>query len=182
MPPNFSAVYAMMFCAGVFFPRRLVWWLPLATLLVTDLCLNVYYHSRYGSAYFSFQMVGNYTAYLALIGLGRWFGPKASFLSLLGGGLLGAILFYIVTNSISWLDNSEYAKTFMGWITALTKGTNGYPPTFEFFRNSLTSGGLFTALFAGAMKLMEAPEPEVKEEEKPEIEHEPESETEEAKA
>ena len=127
-------------------------------------------------------MVGNYTAYLALIGLGRWFGPKASFLSLLGGGLLGAILFYIVTNSISWLDNSEYAKTFMGWITALTKGTNGYPPTFEFFRNSLTSGGLFTALFAGAMKLMEASEPEVKEEEKPEIEHEPESETEEAKA
>jgi hypothetical protein len=40
-----------------------------------------------------------------------------------------------------------------GWIIALTKGTGGYPSTWEFFRNTLLSGGLFTALFAGAAKL-----------------------------
>ena len=45
-----------------------------------------------------------------------------------------------------------------------------------FFRNNLMSGGLFTALFAGAMKLSEAAEPAEDEEreEKPEEEQEPE--------
>ena len=44
-------------------------------------------------------------------------------------------------------------KTFLGWIQALTVGTPGWPHTWEFFRNTLLSGGLFTGLFAGAMKL-----------------------------
>ena len=48
----------------------------------------------------------------------------------------------------------------------MTKGTSGYPPTWEFFRNTLTSGGLFTGLFVGAMKLSHAMEPE--EDEQPE--------------
>ena len=58
-----------------------------------------------------------------------------------------------------------------GWLTALTKGTAGYAQTWEFFRNTLLSGGLFTGLFVGAMKLTDAGEsarekevPEAKEE------------------
>src|SRR5882672_2037235 len=43
LPQNFSAAYALVFCAGVYFPGRLAWWLPLATLLVTDVGLNLYY-------------------------------------------------------------------------------------------------------------------------------------------
>jgi Leu/Phe-tRNA-protein transferase len=50
-------------------------------------------------------------------------------------------------------------KTFIGWLTALTKGTAGWPHTWEFFRNTLLSGGLFTGLFVGAMKFTEESEP-----------------------
>ena len=50
MSPNFSAAYALMFCAGVFFPKRLVWWLPFVTMLVTDLLLNWYYHTQFRHA------------------------------------------------------------------------------------------------------------------------------------
>ena len=35
----------------------------------------------------------------------------------------------------------------------MTKGTAGYAETWRFFLNTLLSGGLFTGLFAGAMKL-----------------------------
>src|ERR1700733_442871 len=98
MPPNFSAAYAMMFCAGVYFPKRLVWWLPFATMLTSDLLLNLYYHEHYNTPIFSPDLIGNYVAYTALIWLGRRFSPKGSFLSLLGGGVLGAILFYLITN------------------------------------------------------------------------------------
>ena len=34
MPGNFSVVYAFVFCAGIFFSRNLVWWLPLAAMLL----------------------------------------------------------------------------------------------------------------------------------------------------
>jgi hypothetical protein len=58
----------------------------------------------------------------------------------------------------------------------LTKGTQGYPQTWEFFRNTLLGGGLFTGLFVGAMKLSEALETEEDEVEAPEEAAEPEPE------
>jgi len=168
LPQNFSAVYALVFCAGVFFPRRLVWWVPLSTMIVSDLLLNWYYHIHFNTPIVSVDLLGNYIAYAAFIWLGRWFGPKASFVSLIGGGLICAILFYLISNTISWLfnpfHNPEYTKTLAGLLTALTRGTAGYAQTWEFFRNTLTSSGLFTALFAGAMKFMDALNPAEEEE------------------
>lgn len=186
MPDNFSAAYALMFCAGVFFPKRLAWWLPIVTMLATDTLLNCYYHAKFGTPVFSPELVGNYLAYGALIWLGRRFGPKASLVSLLCGGLAGAVLFYFVTNTFSWLFNTfhsaEYTKDLMGWIIALTKGTTGWPSTWEFFRNTLLSGGIFTGLFAGAMKLMDALEPAEESEPEEQPEEQPQQEPEEAKA
>jgi hypothetical protein len=161
-PQNFSVVYAFFFCAGVFFPRNLVWWLPLAAILATDIGLNIFYqhaHPDYDvwSAANLANLAFNYAAYAVLLLLGRGFNRHASFVKLLGGGLLGAILFYVITNTASWFfnpfNNPEYTKTIAGWLVALTKGTGGFPTTLEFFRNTLLSGGLFTALFAAAAKL-----------------------------
>lgn len=165
LPPNFSAAYALLFCAGVYFSGRLAWWLPLATLLATDAGLDVYYRhlgwNVFDAPTLKSQLI-NYFAYLCLIWLGRRYKPRASFLSLLTGGVLGAVLFYLVTNTASWLfnpfGNPEYTRTLLGWLTALTKGTAGWPETWEFFRNTLLSGGLFTGLFVGAMKILEAAE------------------------
>ncbi|MCX6928894.1 MAG: hypothetical protein NT154_37640 [Verrucomicrobia bacterium] len=152
-PPNFSAFYGLAFCAGAFFPRNVKWWLPLGTLVVTDIALVFYYGS------FSAMQLVNYVAYALIIWFGTRFNHRSRFLGLLAGGIVGAILFYLITNTASWLANPEYTKDLAGWIIALTKGTTGYPPTLEFFRNTLMSGGLFTGLFAGALKLTEAAEP-----------------------
>jgi hypothetical protein len=190
LPANFSVAYALAFCAGVYFSGRMAWWLPLATMLVTDIGLNFYYWLGLGYNVWELpalkEQLFNYIAYVGLIWLGRRFKPQSSFLSLLGGGVLGAILFYLITNTASWLfnpfHNPEYTKNLFGWFTALTKGTGGYPETWQFFRNTLLSGGLFTGLFVGAMKLTaESPAEKVagaKTEEEPEAE----AATEEAKA
>jgi hypothetical protein len=165
LPQNFSAAYALVFCAGVYFSGRMAWWLPLGTLLVTDIALDFYYlhlgFHVFDIPTIQFQLI-NYVAYLILICLGRSFKPQSSFVSLLGGGILGALLFYLITNTASWFfnpfGNPEYTRNLLGWFTALTKGTSGWPQTWEFFRNTLLSGGLFTALFVGAMKLVESSE------------------------
>lgn len=189
MPPNFSAMIALAFCAGVYFPGKLGWFMPFLTFMGTDLLLNLYYKFYLGIDTYNpatlVYILGNYAVYPLVIWLGRKMTRRASFISLLGGGIFGAILFYFITNSVSWLFNPEYMKNFAGWLQSLTFGTSGYPPTWEFFINSLTSGGLFTGLFAGAMKLSEAAQEqeseEAEEEESPES-SEGEKETEEAKA
>jgi hypothetical protein len=163
LPWGFSAVYALAFCSGVYLPKRTSWWLPLAVLLGTDLALNFYYQHNYPdtnvwSASNLASIAFNYIAYVVIVFLGRKFKPTSRFVSLLGGGLLGAVVFYLITNTATWLFGSDYAKTVAGWITALTIGTKGLPPTWTFFLNSLLSSGLFTALFVAAEKLTAAAE------------------------
>jgi hypothetical protein len=191
LPQNFSAAYALAFCAGVFVTGARAWWLPLVTLLVTDIALNCYYWLALGYHVWELPVLKyqlfNYAAYVVLIWLGRRFKPRAHFLALLGGGILGALLFYLITNTASWFfnpfGNPEYTKTLLGWIKALTTGTGGWPQTWEFFRNTLMSGGLFTALFAGAVKLTATSEsPADKKAGARDEEAEGESEPEEAKA
>ena len=160
MPWGFSAAYALAFCGGVYLPKRTSWWLPLIVLFATDVALDFYYQHKYPdintwSASNLASLGFNCAAYAAMIFLGRRFKPRSRFISLIGGSLLGAVLFYIVTNTASWLFSSDYAKTLVGWITALTIGLagRGFPPTWMFFLNSLLSTGLFTALFVAAEKL-----------------------------
>lgn len=194
LPNNFSAVYALVFCAGVFFVGRMSWWLPLGTMLLSDLALNGYYAGQgydvWKPANLAYQLF-NYVAYVAIILLGKRFKPTSSLLGLLGGGVLGALLFYLITNTASWLinpfHNPEYTKTFLGWITALIKGTSGWPQTWEFFRNTMLSSALFTALFAVTARLTasaESPADKTAGVREPEgaAEAEPQAEPEEAKA
>lgn len=183
MPNNFSAAYAIAFCAGVYLPKKLAWWLPLSALLATDVCINVFFYHVHA---LDSSMVANYLAFALIVWLGTKFSEKksrttrdvsASWARLLSGGVLGAILFYFVTNTAAWLQLSAYPKNLAGWFQALTVGLPGFPHTWEFFRNTLLSGGLFTGLFVGAMKLEEKLEPEEKTEESPapDAEEQPES-------
>jgi len=163
-PLNFSAAYALAFCCGVYLPRRLAWWLPLATLALVDFLENWQNDDP-----FQADQLFLYVAFGLIIWLGTRFKPGAAWYRLLGGGLLGAIVFYIVTNTGSWYLNPfgspEYTKDLRGWFTALTKGITGFPATWMFFKNTLLSGGLFTGLFVAAMKYSEKRETEEEEEE-----------------
>jgi len=182
LPQNFSAAYALAFCGGVYFSGTMAWWLPLGAMLATDIAISLFF---YHANPFSIYMLPSYLVYAGMIFLGKKFSSRAHWLKLLCGGLLGAIIFYIVTNTSSWIQ-LPYAKTLQGWIQALTSGLPDVKPTtWEFFRNTLLSGGLFTGLFVGAMKLTaESPREKVagEREETPEAEAKPGEQPEEAKA
>lgn len=160
MPLNFSVAYGLVFCAGAF-PRRLPWWAVFGTMVVTDLGLNLFYYQT--TAFSDYQAV-NYLAYGCIYALGRLFSRRASVLKHIVGGLLGAVLFYLITNTGSWLDIPAYAKTLADWFRALTTGTSGWPETWTFFRNTLISSALFTGLLSALFQAAEAPEPEPEEE------------------
>jgi len=150
--PGFSAAYALAFCAGVYLRGAMAWWLPLGIMAATDVALSVF---KYHVNPLQPELFLNYAIYAGLIAMGKWFTKRAGFWKLVFGGTLGALIFYILTNTIAWLQDPHYRKTLAGWIQALFTGLPGWPSSWEFFRNTLLSGAIFTALFAGAAKAAE---------------------------
>ena len=72
---------------------------------------------------------------------------RPSLPSLLGGSILSALLFHIVTCSFSWVMNNAYTKNLAGFWQAQIWGEPGYAPSYLFLRNSIFSTILFTLLF-----------------------------------
>src|SRR5579862_8545434 len=132
--PNFSPVAAIALCGGVFLAPGLAFPLPLAALFFSDLAL----HARY-------------IALGLAVALGWALRERAKAPAVLAAAVAGSLLFYVLTNTASWLGSPRYAQSFAGWLQALTLGVPGYPPTWMFFRNTLLSDLLFTALFLACM-------------------------------
>ena len=179
LPQNFSAAHALLFCAAFWLPGWMGWVLPLATIIVTDVLLNLFHYNEPALAS---ELISNWMILVLFVVLAKWLAKRRSYGRVFLGTLLGALLFYLVSNTVSWMVNPAYAKTIAGWVQALTVGLPGFPPTWVFGLKSLLGTGLFTGLFAGAMKWSEAldatePEPELDDEEEVETPSEPAPET-----
>jgi hypothetical protein len=146
---NFAPLAAIALCGAAYFPRRFKFSIPLGALFISDLFLNYYY----GATLMEPHVIGRYFA-LALVGLiGLALQNRASFKTLLPASILGSTIFYLITNSISWLSDPGYLKNFGGLIQALTVGLPQYSatPTWMFFRNTILSDLFFTLLFVACM-------------------------------
>ena len=153
LPQNFSAAHALLFCAAFWLPGWMGWVLPLATIIVTDILLNLFHYSM---PVMVPELVVNWMILALFVVLAKWLAKRRSYGRVFLGTLIGALLFYLVSNTVSWMVNPAYAKTIAGWVQALTVGLPGFPPTWLFGLKSLLGTGLFTGLFAGAMKWSEA--------------------------
>jgi hypothetical protein len=149
---NFPPLMAVAFCGAVYFRRRAMWFLPFAGLCLTDLYINWFYAREYGYNWEPAGFVARAACFALALGLGAWIAKRKSWLWLLNGSLIGALLFYFVTNTQSWFSDAFYAKTLAGWWQAMTIGHPEYPPTVLFFRNTLLGDLMFTGLFAGVLE------------------------------
>lgn len=151
---NFSPVAAIVLCGAIYFPRKIAILAPLAAFFVSDLILNAYYLATpHVTSIVSARMIPEYLALglSAALGWKLRANPKAGLI--LGASVLGSIAFYVITNTGNWLTEPLYAKTFAGWVQALTTGITGlgYPTTLQFYRNTAASDLLFTAIFVACM-------------------------------
>ena len=157
--PNFSPLMAAALCGAVFIPGWLGLVVPVVALLVSDAALN----THYGEPVISPQILWTLPCYLIAVGIG-WLlrgqrERRAGLWSILGGTLLSSVIFYVVTNTGSWLGFTAYPQNLAGWVQALTTGLPGYPPTWTFFRNSLIGDLLFAAFFVAVERSI-APSPQ----------------------
>lgn len=148
--PNFSPLMAAALCGAVFLPGWIGLVVPIASLVVSDALLA----SHYGTPILSIQLLWTLPCYLIAVAMGWSLREKAALLPVLGGTLAASVIFYVVTNTGSWLGLPAYPQNFAGWVQALTVGLPGFPPTWTFFRNSLCSDLLFAAVFVLAEKAL----------------------------
>lgn len=148
---NFAPLAAIALCAAAYFPARYKFTVPMLALLVSDVVLN----AHYGFSLFNPFVVSHYIGFLIVGGLGLLLSGRASWKTLLLASLVASLIFYLVTNTVSWIFDPAYAKNFAGFVQAQTTGHPAYAttPTWMFFRNTAVSDLLFTALFVACMYL-----------------------------
>ena len=153
---NFAPLAAIALCAAAYFPAKYKFTVPMVALLVSDVILN----SRYGAPLFSPFVASHYVGF-ALVGwLGWLLRDRASLKTLVPASVAASVVFYVITNAVSWLFDPGYVKNFSGLIQALTVGLPAYSatPTWMFFRSSLLSDLLFTLLFVFCMNVGRNPQ------------------------
>jgi len=150
---NFSPMAAVFLCGAAFLPKRLAIAIPLSAVLITDIVLNLYY----GVAPVSLWMVFTYAAYAAIFFIGFQLRTRQSRgayqWKLFGGAIAGTFLFYILSNTGSWLTEPGYAKSFAGWWQSQTIGLPGWAPSILFLRNSLVGDLFFTGVFVACFAI-----------------------------
>lgn len=147
---NFAPLAAMALCGAAYLPRRYAFAIPMAALLVSDVVLN----THYGFPLVNVFVLSHYLAFALIGGLGMLLRDRAELKTLLPASIAASLIFYFVTNCVSWVFDPGYAKTFAGFIQAQTIGLpvyGGSTPTWMFLRNSLLSDLFFTALFVACM-------------------------------
>ena len=146
---NFAPLAAIALCAAAYFPAKYKFTVPMIALLISDVVLNIHY----GFSLLSPFVLSHYLGF-ALVGcLGLLLQNRRSLKTFLPASIAGSVIFYIVTNLVSWLFDPGYVKNFAGLVQALTVGSPAYSstPTWIFFRNTLLSDLLFTLLFVLCM-------------------------------
>lgn len=125
--PNFTPVLSMAFLGGMYLKGRQALWVPLALMVASDLIIGFYplMYVTWGS--------------IVLISvLGFWLKERKSFVTVLSGSVLSAVIFFIVTNFASWL--TLYPHTMDGLRQC-------YILAIPFFRSTIVSTLAYSLVF-----------------------------------
>jgi hypothetical protein len=154
---NFAPMAAIAFCAAAYFPAKYRFSVPMIALLVSDVVLN----TAYGFSLLSPFVISHYVGFALVGALGLLMRNRASVKTMLPASIAASILFYVVTNTVSWLFDPGYPKNAAGLVQSLTVGLPAYSatPSWMFFRNSVVSDLLFTGLFILCFHLGRASDP-----------------------
>jgi len=153
---SFAPIAAIALCSAAFFPGQWKFIIPLAGLFISDLVLNAYY----GASMLHPAVFTHYVALVAVLFLGLALRNRVSFKTMLPASIGGSLIFYVISNTFSWIADPGYMKNLAGLIQALTVGLPAYSatPTWMFLRNALVSDLIFTSAFVLCVTLAQSRE------------------------
>jgi hypothetical protein len=140
--PNFSPWLALAFAGAVVMPTVIAWWVWPLIIVSTDVLLATGDMSQMWSVYACYALAGL---------LGSSLRGRLGGMGTVGGTVLCALGFYVITSTQSWWMSPAYAKSISGWLQALTMGDPAWQPqAWVFAVRSMLSEGLFAFLLVFA--------------------------------
>ena len=137
-PANFAPIAAIAIFGGLYLPKRWAIILPVMAMFVSDIFIGFYTWQIMAAVYGSFAIVG-------LIGLLVRKNKKAA--TVIGGTILGSILFFLITNFAVWAFGSMYTHSLAGL-------TQCYAMAIPFFKNTLLGDLFYTGVLVGSFELI----------------------------
>jgi hypothetical protein len=136
-PANFTAVLAVALFSGAKLKNKsLAVLLPMIVLMLTDLIKGFYSLMPYV-----------YVCVVITSLIGIYVGRKSNPIMIIGGSLLGSLIFFLVTNAAVWSINPQlYPQTWSGLATC-------YDFAAPFFRNQLFGDLFFNFLLFGSYQV-----------------------------
>lgn len=135
--PNFNPLGAVALMGGLLFTRRiLAVTITFGALLLGDVLLSVN-DATYSTYLFSSSFLFVYIAFAAILLIGMVLSKKPSIVNVLGGSLLAAVVFFLISNFGSWIYLEMYPKSIEGLSSCMAAG-------LPFFRGTITSQLIFS--------------------------------------
>jgi hypothetical protein len=135
--PNFNPLGAIALMGGVLFSSKILRWVvPMGALLLGDILLGLS-SPMYMDYMLSLDFLFVYASFAAIILLGTFLSKNASLSKVLGGSIVAAVAFFLISNAGSWITMPQYTKDFAGLMTS-------YELALPFFRATLVSQIVFS--------------------------------------
>ncbi|NVJ98054.1 MAG: hypothetical protein HWE25_07875 [Alphaproteobacteria bacterium] len=143
-PPNFTPILALGLFGGAMFDRKhLGFVVPLAAMLISDLCLELM---------FGYGIHGLMPVIYGLVALSTVLGflmrGKLGIAMVIGLGTASSALFFLGSNFAVWLGSTKYPQTLEGLLACYTAAT-------PFFQNTLLGTFAYAALMFGGWAIAE---------------------------
>lgn len=138
-PANFAPIAAIALFGGLYLPRKFAIVIPLFALFISDLVIGFYDWKIMLIVYASFALSGF---------IGLKVREVKNFSTILLATTLGAIIFYLTTNTAVWLFGTMYPHTASGLMQSFVLA-------IPFFKNSLLGDLFYTGILVGAMEIMQ---------------------------
>ncbi|MGB2601091.1 MAG: DUF6580 family putative transport protein [Candidatus Omnitrophota bacterium] len=131
--PNMAPVAAIALFAGAYLDKRIVPWVPLAIMMISDLIIGL--HGVFLYTWGAFILVGF---------IGMWLKERRTPANILGATVVSALLFFVITNFGVWI--AWYPRTLDGLVMCYIKA-------IPFLRNTMAGNIVFAAVLFGSYEL-----------------------------
>lgn len=152
--PNFTAIGAMaIFGGSVIKDKKLAFLLPLASLLLSDICLQLFTATK------GFYGIGQYFVYTAFIIITAlaMFIRKRSVANIAFAAIWSGAIFFVISNFGTWISGDMYPKTLGGLGACFWASVPFYKNEFfgNFALNSIMGNAFYSALLFGFYYVIE---------------------------
>ena len=153
-PPNFTALGAMaIFGGSVIKDKKLAFLLPLAALILSDVCLQLLTSIR---GFYGVTQFFVYAAFLIITALAILI-RKRSVSNIALAAVWSSAIFFAISNLGVWASSETYPKTLTGLGACYAAAIPFYKNEFfgNFILNSFISTAFYSAIMFGAYALLE---------------------------